>query len=176
MATTCPKCNYLRTAADSGVPDWQCPRCGIAYAKFADRAPPAPQSAAPSSFVSLIAAASILAGAAAFGYYAYDKYSARKAGPARSSSKFVEGERLVTSNPAFYGTLESGRLVLRTTPETAAGLAKISSSARVVMFATSWCPYCAEARGLFEKNGVRYTELDIECDESAKDFWSKFWG
>ena len=60
--------------------------------------------------------------------------------------------------------------------QTAAGLAKISSSARVVMFATSWCPYCAEARGLFEKNGVRYTELDIECDESAKDFWSKFWG
>ncbi len=29
----CPKCRHVRTAADGG-PDWQCPKCGIAYAKF----------------------------------------------------------------------------------------------------------------------------------------------
>ena len=29
----CPKCAYVRAAADAG-PDWQCPKCGIAYAKF----------------------------------------------------------------------------------------------------------------------------------------------
>ena len=29
----CPKCRHVRTAADAG-PDWQCPKCGIAYAKF----------------------------------------------------------------------------------------------------------------------------------------------
>ena len=29
----CPKCRHVRTAADTG-PDWQCPKCGIAYAKF----------------------------------------------------------------------------------------------------------------------------------------------
>ncbi len=34
MNTVCPKCSYERTAADT-APDWQCPACGIAYAKFA---------------------------------------------------------------------------------------------------------------------------------------------
>lgn len=30
---TCPKCRYVRKAVEK-VPDWQCPNCGIAYAKF----------------------------------------------------------------------------------------------------------------------------------------------
>mgnify|MGYP001574371229 CR=1 FL=1 len=29
----CPKCRYVRTSADVN-PDWQCPRCQIAYAKY----------------------------------------------------------------------------------------------------------------------------------------------
>jgi hypothetical protein len=29
----CPKCGYVRSAADTN-PAWQCPKCGIAYAKF----------------------------------------------------------------------------------------------------------------------------------------------
>ena len=36
----CPKCNYQRNA-DDHVPDWQCPSCGIAYAKFQQSAEPA---------------------------------------------------------------------------------------------------------------------------------------
>lgn len=31
---TCPKCSHTRSAAEI-APDWQCPACGIAYAKFA---------------------------------------------------------------------------------------------------------------------------------------------
>jgi hypothetical protein len=30
----CPKCSYVRSEQDSIVPDWQCPKCGIVYAKF----------------------------------------------------------------------------------------------------------------------------------------------
>ncbi len=29
----CPKCNYIREEKDNIVPDWQCPSCGVAYAK-----------------------------------------------------------------------------------------------------------------------------------------------
>ena len=29
----CPKCRYTRKASDKN-PDWQCPACGIAYAKY----------------------------------------------------------------------------------------------------------------------------------------------
>jgi hypothetical protein len=37
---TCPKCGYVRKSTDI-APDWQCPSCGIAYAKFR-AAPPGP--------------------------------------------------------------------------------------------------------------------------------------
>ncbi|MES2952365.1 MAG: tetratricopeptide repeat protein [Pseudomonadota bacterium] len=30
--TTCPKCHYQRVASDS-APNWQCPKCGVAYNK-----------------------------------------------------------------------------------------------------------------------------------------------
>lgn len=32
----------------------------------------------------------------------------------------------------------------------------------VVMYATAWCPYCAKARAYFGRNGIAYTEHDIE--------------
>jgi uncharacterized protein len=33
--TICPKCQYLRVATDT-APDWQCPKCGVAYNKVAN--------------------------------------------------------------------------------------------------------------------------------------------
>ncbi len=46
MSITCPKCNYQRQPAET-VPDWQCPKCGVAYSKVGG-APVASQSARPS--------------------------------------------------------------------------------------------------------------------------------
>lgn len=37
----------------------------------------------------------------------------------------------------------------------------------VVMYATSWCPYCAKARAYFQRSGIAYTEHDIEKSASA---------
>src|SRR5216684_3022374 len=34
--------------------------------------------------------------------------------------------------------------------------------AKVEMYATMWCPFCARARALLEKKGVDYTEFDID--------------
>ncbi|WP_170246377.1 PH domain-containing protein [Colwellia hornerae] len=35
MTVTCPKCEYQRTTEDDDIfPDWQCPKCEIAYNKF----------------------------------------------------------------------------------------------------------------------------------------------
>lgn len=39
----CPKCQYVRQATDE-APEWQCPRCGIAYQKFKPRAEAQPAS------------------------------------------------------------------------------------------------------------------------------------
>ena len=42
------------------------------------------------------------------------------------------------------------------------------TAAKVVMYATSWCPYCRKARTYFRENRIAYTEYDIEKDRSAK--------
>jgi Na+-transporting methylmalonyl-CoA/oxaloacetate decarboxylase gamma subunit len=36
MTTTCPKCRHVRSP-DATNPAWECPACGICYAKFAGR-------------------------------------------------------------------------------------------------------------------------------------------
>lgn len=39
---------------------------------------------------------------------------------------------------------------------------------KVVMYATSWCPYCARARQLLERKGVELEEIDIEAVPAAR--------
>lgn len=39
---------------------------------------------------------------------------------------------------------------------------------KVVMYATSWCPYCARARQLLERKGVEFEEIDIEAVPAAR--------
>jgi len=43
-----------------------------------------------------------------------------------------------------------------------------TGSTGVVMYTTSWCPYCARARKLFDDKGVKYTEIDVEAEHSAR--------
>ena len=169
---TCPKCSYVRKSTDAKVPDWQCPSCGIAYAKFeaqpnparaASRGPvvagpnPAPMSAKALFF--------ILAGLIAAGYFGYQKFMAPKGAAEEAGDSNV----LQASHPAYYGTKEAGGVVLRMKPETLAELRKLTPS-KVVMFGTAWCPYCAKAREVFARQGVRYSELDLEKDSTAAAF------
>jgi glutaredoxin 3 len=41
--------------------------------------------------------------------------------------------------------------------------------AQAEMYATMFCPYCARARALFDKKGVRYTEIDIMEEPRRRD-------
>jgi glutaredoxin 3 len=36
------------------------------------------------------------------------------------------------------------------------------AQARVVMYLTDWCPYCARARGLLERKSVTYETINID--------------
>ena len=42
------------------------------------------------------------------------------------------------------------------------------ASAEVVLFATSWCGYCAKTRKFLAERGIPYTEYDIERSEEGK--------
>jgi mycoredoxin len=39
----------------------------------------------------------------------------------------------------------------------------------VTMFTTSWCGYCVRLKKLMEREGIEFTEVDIEQDEKAAD-------
>jgi len=39
---------------------------------------------------------------------------------------------------------------------------------KVVMYATSWCPYCERARQLLGRKGVALEEIDIETVPAAR--------
>jgi glutaredoxin len=42
-----------------------------------------------------------------------------------------------------------------------------AAKAAVKMYATDWCGYCRQARQFFARNGIAYTELDIEKSQAA---------
>ncbi|MEN9526754.1 MAG: glutaredoxin 3 [Pseudomonadota bacterium] len=41
--------------------------------------------------------------------------------------------------------------------------------AKVVMYATGWCPYCERARALLARKGVSFEEIDIDAAPSRRD-------
>ncbi len=39
----------------------------------------------------------------------------------------------------------------------------------VTMYTTSWCGYCRRLKSGLDREGIPYTEIDIEIEESAAD-------
>jgi glutaredoxin 3 len=39
---------------------------------------------------------------------------------------------------------------------------------KVVMYATSWCPYCERARSLFERKKVAFEEIDVDAQPNGR--------
>ena len=42
-------------------------------------------------------------------------------------------------------------------------------AAKVEMYTTMWCPYCARARALLQKKRVPYTDIDIAEEPRRRD-------
>ena len=42
-------------------------------------------------------------------------------------------------------------------------------TADVLMYTTSWCPFCSRAKTLLKEKGVHWTELDIEADPVTRE-------
>jgi glutaredoxin-like YruB-family protein len=40
---------------------------------------------------------------------------------------------------------------------------------KVVLFSTSWCPHCKEAKEYFTKNNIPFINRDVELDPSAME-------
>lgn len=44
---------------------------------------------------------------------------------------------------------------------------KPGTSHEVVLYTTSWCPYCKQAKAYFDAKSIPYTEYDVEKDSAA---------
>jgi mycoredoxin len=47
---------------------------------------------------------------------------------------------------------------------------------KVVLYATSWCGYCARARDLMNANGIEFVEYDIEKSEEGREQYNRLGG
>jgi len=47
---------------------------------------------------------------------------------------------------------------------------------QVVLYGTSWCPYCKMARDLFDRHGIVYKDYDIERNRQAYDEYKRLGG
>jgi glutaredoxin/predicted RNA-binding Zn-ribbon protein involved in translation (DUF1610 family) len=154
---TCPKCQHVRQPNET-APDWQCPACGVAYAKAADAA---------------------------------RAHDVRK--PAFHAASTAEDRRFAWRKwvllVALVGGLVSGIHVMQKRHGEASGagnrlgggmsteqmhtLASTVKAGEVVMYTTTECPYCAQAKGWLHQNGFAFNECNMSVSrECEREFLS----
>lgn len=146
MITICPKCDHVRPP-DTQAQDWQCPACGVVYAK-ANQAPyraAAPQreshgakTGSDGSWGKWLVMAVLLAGAW-FGLRQVMDHSAEANSPRAS---------------------RGGAMTEQALRDLAVGV----SAGDVVMYTTTHCPYCAQAKDWMNRYGFAFTECNAETD------------
>jgi len=63
-----------------------------------------------------------------------------------------------------------------TRPSVAPPQPRAAAAGPVVMYATSWCTYCARARAYFGRKGIAYTEHDVEKSATANAEFKRLGG
>ena len=149
---TCPKCRHVRQPNET-APDWQCPACGVAYAKAAEAArphelhKPAFQAASTtegrrSSWRKWVWLGA-LAGALVSGIHLVQK----RQGGAPGAGNWFDGGMSTEQMHALASRVKAGD---------------------VMMYTTTECPYCAQAKGWLRQNGFAFNECNMtlsrECE------------
>ncbi|KQY90276.1 glutaredoxin family protein [Pelomonas sp. Root1444] len=152
MTTVCPKCRHLRPA-DTPAPAWQCPACGVAYAK-ANAHAMADTSATPRS-------------------------TRHGAAPARAGLPWrailtvlaiVAG--VYWGHQAHLDKRGPGDLFGKAGAMDETAVRQLASSVRaeqVVMYSTTECGYCTQARGWLTDHGFAFTECNMSRDARCVD-------
>ena len=81
--------------------------------------------------------------------------------PPSKSNKKVNVHRFESSSPSV---VEPPPIHL---PDTTAQKPQRREKPEVILYTTSWCPYCRQAKDFFRARGIGYTEYDIDRDRSA---------
>lgn len=57
-----------------------------------------------------------------------------------------------------------------------AGAKGMETRPAIKMYVTEWCGYCKQARAYFSRQGIRYTELDVEKSAAARAEYQQLQG
>lgn len=139
MYTTPKRCPKCRYERQptDTAPDWQCPSCGIAYSKAEGASTQTRTSGAPR----------------------IERQSASSGGWAKwiVTVLAIVGIYAMFARPWQEGAGHRGAAIAEANAE----------QPEVIMYATTWCPYCKKARAFFDKHGIAYVEYDVERDGKA---------
>ena len=153
MTTICPKCRSARPAQTS-APSWQCPACGVAYAKAGDSGVSTRSSATTASggggswlsgipWVKLVLVVAVAYGA------------------------WVGLHRTPGGAPGAAPASLAGKFRADPSTEQLAALAASTPSADVLMYSAPWCSNCAAAKGWLAQYGFTYQECDIQASSAC---------
>lgn len=157
MPIICPKCRTLRPA-DASVPDWQCPTCGVAYAKAGGDASALP--AVPAVRRAQAAQATV----ASDGLLASVPWGKLLACAAIAYGAWLGFHRSSAGTGVGLG---SSRLGANPSIEQLAQLAASSQPGDVLMYSATWCPNCTAAKGWMGQYGFKPQVCEIDKDSSC---------
>ncbi|MDR2000982.1 MAG: glutaredoxin family protein [Zoogloeaceae bacterium] len=154
MPQICPHCNHLRKENEA-TPVWQCPACKQAYAGKTN-------------------------GAASIRQPVSVRYGPQTRSGGGSGKRWLLLIALLAIaaavwwwQPAYFleNLIDNLKISSPKADDPKVGSPKannLGEQPRVVLYATTWCGYCAAARKFFRKNRIEYTEYDIEKDAVAR--------
>jgi glutaredoxin len=168
MPIICPKCRTVRPD-NASVPDWQCPACGVAYAKAGGdaSASPAVQRAREADrrqagrdagdqassllgsipWGKLVAAFFICYG----GWIGYQHSAGERGGDAVSAQ-----------------VSRAGKMGGSFTEQGIREIAARGQASDVIFYTAPWCPHCRAAHGWMDQYGFKYERCDIEASSDCK--------
>jgi glutaredoxin len=159
MPTICPKCRTLRPA-DTTAPDWQCPACGVAYAKAGGDAAAVQQAHAVRAKV----AAYGKPGEGLLGNVPWVKLLI---GLAMVCSAWLVFHNFGATVADASGSSRAGRIGANPSTEQLAQLAASAQAGDVVMYSATWCPNCSAAKSWMGQYGFKAQVCEIDKDSSC---------
>ena len=160
MTIVCPKCGHVR-APDATVPDYECPACGVIYAKANQAAPgrevrpvvgagrPARTGVGGGVWIAL--AFLVLGGV--LGHRIHERHHA-------GQEAVADGEIDTEADAVPTDALR-------------AFAARVKAS-DVVMYSTAECVYCGQAKTWLRDNGFAFTDCDIAVDRGCLDQFQSY--
>jgi len=155
-AIRCPKCGHPRQP-EATVPDTECPACGVIYAKA--QAAPAPREHRP-----IIYADRPARGGAGLGTWLL--LAALVAGGALLAQRKLHASH---TPDAVAGADDIDPEASAIPTDALRAFAARVQARDVVMYSTTECVYCGQAKGWLAQNGFAFTECNMSVERRCED-------